>query len=125
MPAARTAATGVKVSALFLVGTYLLHTVAELLLSPVGLSTFSRLAPERFTSQMMGFWFVASSLGSLMAGLLAAGMDTQTATGLPDAFMRIFMTSAAFGVVLLVLARPVTRWALGGSERLEEPVAAQ
>ena len=125
VPAARTAATGVKVSALFLVGTYLLHTVAELMLSPVGLSTFSRLAPERFTSQMMGFWFVASSLGSLMAGLLAAGMDTQTATGLPDAFLRIFMTSAAFGVVLLVLARPVTRWALGGSERLEEPVPAQ
>ena len=95
VPAARTAATGVKVSALFLVGTYLLHTVAELMLSPVGLSTFSRLAPERFTSQMMGFWFVASSLGSLMAGLLAAGMDTETAAGLPDAFLRIFMTSAA------------------------------
>ena len=69
---------------LFLVGTYLLHTVAELLLSPVGLSTFSRLAPERFVSQMMGFWFVASSLGNLMAGLLAAGMDTETAAGLPD-----------------------------------------
>ena len=125
VPAANLAATGVKVSALFLVGTYLLHTVAELMLSPVGLSTFSRLAPERFTSQMMGFWFVASSLGSLMAGLLAAGMDTQTATGLPDAFLRIFMTSAAFGLVLLLLARPVTRWALGGSERLEEATPAQ
>ena len=84
VPAARTAMTGVKVSMLFLVGTFLLHTVAELLLSPVGLSTFSRLAPERFVSQMMGFWFVASSLGNLMAGLLAAGMDTETAAGLPD-----------------------------------------
>ena len=84
MPAAATAATGVKVSMLFLVGTFFLHTVAELLLSPVGLSTFSRLAPERFVSQMMGFWFVASSLGSLMAGLLAAGMDTETAAGLPE-----------------------------------------
>ena len=119
-----TAATGVKVSALFLVGTYLLHTVGELLLSPVGLSTFSRLAPERFVSQMMGFWFVASSLGNLMAGLLAAGMDTETAAGLPEAFLRIFMTSAAFGVVLILLARPLTRWALGGSERLEEPAPA-
>lgn len=125
VPAATAAATGVKVPLLFLVGTYFLHTVAELMLSPVGLSTFSRLAPERFTSQMMGFWFVASSLGSLMAGLLAAGMDTQTAAGLPAAFNRIFMTSAGAGVVLLLLAWPVTRWALGGSERLEEATPAE
>lgn len=125
VPAAQSAATGVKVSALFLIATYLLHTVGELLLSPVGLSTFSRLAPERFTSQMMGFWFVASSLGNLMAGLLAAGMDTEHAAGLQDAFMRIFMTSAAFGVVLILLARPLTRWALGGSERLDETAPAQ
>jgi proton-dependent oligopeptide transporter, POT family len=124
VPAAATAATGVKVSFLFLLGTYLLHTVAELMLSPVGLSTFSRLAPERFTSQMMGFWFVAASLGNLMAGLLAAGMDTETAAGLPDAFLRIFMTSVAFGVLLVLLARPLTRWALGGSERLEEAAPA-
>ena len=94
------------------------------MLSPVGLSTFSRLAPERFVSQMMGFWFVAASLGNLMAGLLAAGMDTEHAAGLPDAFLRIFLTGAAFGIVLIVLARPLTRWALGGSERLEEPVKA-
>jgi POT family proton-dependent oligopeptide transporter len=125
VPAAKIATTGVKVSFLFLFGTFLLHTIAELLLSPVGLSTFSRLAPQRFVSQMMGFWFVATSLGNLIAGLLAAGMDTETAAGLPGAFNRIFMISVGFGVVLLLLARPMTRWALGGSERLEEPVPAQ
>lgn len=125
VPAAQTAATGIKVSALFLIATYLLHTIGELLLSPVGLSTFSRLAPERFTSQMMGFWFVASSLGNLMAGLLAAGMDTENAAGLPATFLRIFMTSAVFGVVLILLARPLTRWALGGSERIEDAPAGQ
>ncbi|PTM94391.1 peptide MFS transporter [Mycoplana dimorpha] len=124
-PAAQTAATGVRVSALFLIATYFLHTVGELMLSPVGLSTFSRLAPERFTSQMMGFWFVASSLGNLMAGLLAAGMDTERATGLHDAFLRIFMTSAGFGLVLILLARPLTRWVLGGTERVEEGAPAQ
>jgi POT family proton-dependent oligopeptide transporter len=124
VPAAHTAATGVKVSALFLVCTYLLHTVGELMLSPVGLSTFSRLAPERFTSQMMGFWFVAASLGNLMAGLLAAGMDTEHAAGLPVAFMRIFLTGAAFGIILVLLARPLTRWALGGSELIEETAPA-
>lgn len=125
VPAAQAASTGVKVSALFLIATYLLHTVGELMLSPVGLSTFSRLAPERFTSQMMGFWFVASSLGNLMAGLLAAGMDTEHAAGLPEAFLRICLTSATFGILLILLARPVTRWALGGSERIEETAPAQ
>ena len=124
-PAAQTAATGVKVSGLFLVCTYLLHTVGELMLSPVGLSTFSRLAPQRFTSQIMGFWFVAASLGNLMVGLLAAGMDTERATGLPAAFTQIFLTSAVFGGILILLARPMTRWALGGSERIEEPAPAQ
>jgi POT family proton-dependent oligopeptide transporter len=120
VPAAKIGVTGVKVSALFLVATYFIHTVAELLLSPVGLSTFSRLAPERFTSQLIGFWFVAGSLGNLMAGLLAAGMDTESATGLPSAFNQMFITSAVFGAILLLLAKPITKWALDGKEMLED-----
>lgn len=111
VPAAQIAATGVKVSFLFLVGTFLIHTIAELLLSPVGLSTFSRLAPERFVSQLMGFWFVASSLGSLLAGLLAAGMDTQTPAALPGLFTRLFVVSAIGGIALILIARPLGRWA--------------
>ena len=55
---------------------------------------------------------------------LAAGMDTEHAAGLPDAFWRIFMTSAGCGVLLLLLARPMARWAFGGSERLEETAPA-
>ncbi|TDR31518.1 peptide MFS transporter [Hydromonas duriensis] len=120
VPAAKIGLTGVKVSVLFLTATFFIHTIAELLLSPVGLSTFSRLAPERFTSQLMGFWFVAASLGNLMAGLLAAGMDTESPTGLPDAFTQMCMTSVAFGVALLLLAKPITKWALNGKEMLEE-----
>lgn len=112
--------SGVKVSFIFLTLTYLVHTVAELLLSPVGLSTFSRLAPERFTSQLMGFWFVAASLGNLMAGLFVASMDTESATGLPDAFNQMFITSVVFGVILLILAKPITKWALNGKEMLDD-----
>jgi POT family proton-dependent oligopeptide transporter len=52
-------------------------------------------------------------------------MDTEHAAGLPDAFTRIFLISAGFGIVLVLLARPVTRWALGGSERIEETAPAQ
>lgn len=111
LPAAQIAMTGVKVSALFLVGTFLIHTIAELLLSPVGLSTFSRLAPERFVSQLMGFWFLAASLGNLLAGLLAAGMDTTTPATLPSVMMRLFLVSLAGGVLLLLISRPLSRWA--------------
>ncbi|MCA0998031.1 peptide MFS transporter [Alloyangia pacifica] len=118
VPAAKVAMTGVRVSALFLIGTFFIHTCAELLLSPVGLSTFSRLAPERFTSQMMGFWFLAASLGNLIAGLLAAGMDTETPSELPGLFNGLFTGSAVAGLVLIALARPLTRWALSGNESL-------
>ena len=120
VPAAKIGVTGAKVSFMFLTMTYLVHTIAELLLSPVGLSTFSRLAPERFTNQLMGFWFVAASLGNLMAGLFVASMDTESATGLPDAFNQMFMTSVAFGILLLLLAKPITKWALGGKELLDD-----
>ncbi|GHA74771.1 MFS transporter [Formosimonas limnophila] len=123
VPAAKIAVTGEKVSFMFLTMTYLIHTVAELMLSPVGLSTFSRLAPERFTNQLMGFWFVAASLGNLLAGLLVAGMDTESPTGLPDAFNQMFITSTVFGVVLLLLAKPITKWALGGKEMLADDSA--
>jgi proton-dependent oligopeptide transporter, POT family len=120
VPAAKIGVTGEKVSFMFLTMTYLIHTVAELMLSPVGLSTFSRLAPERFTNQLMGFWFVAASLGNLLAGLLVAGMDTESPTGLPDAFNQMFITSTVFGVVLLLLAKPITKWALAGKEMLAD-----
>lgn len=124
VPAAHMAATGVKASFLFLFGTFFIHTCAELLLSPVGLSTFSRLAPQRFASQMMGFWFLASSLGSLMAGLLAAGMDTSTPANLPALFDRLFWGSVVPGVLLILLARPLGRWAQGkGSGASAKPQA--
>lgn len=50
---------------------YLLHTTGELCLSPVGLSTITKLAPRRITGQMMGIWFLATSLGNLIAGQIA------------------------------------------------------
>ncbi|MBO6005140.1 MAG: hypothetical protein J6Q00_06145, partial [Verrucomicrobia bacterium] len=55
----------------WLIITYLVHTLGELCLSPVGLSTVSKLSPKRLVGQMMGIWFLASSLGNLIAGLVA------------------------------------------------------
>jgi POT family proton-dependent oligopeptide transporter len=56
----------------WLILTYFLHTTGELTLSPVGLSTVTKLSPHRMVGQMMGIWFMAASLGNLIAGLLAA-----------------------------------------------------
>ncbi len=57
--------------------TYLLHTFGELTLSPVGLSAFSKYSPKKYLGQMMGIWFLASSLGGVLAGLLG-GEATQS-----------------------------------------------
>src|SRR5699024_4646048 len=66
----------------WLVGTYFLFTCGELALSPVGLSSMTKLAPKGRMSQMMGIWFVGSALGNLFAGLLSAQLETLSASSL-------------------------------------------
>lgn len=60
-----------NVSPMWLVAVYFIHTVGELCLSPVGLSTVTRLAPARMVGLMMGVWFLSVSLGNKMAGWVA------------------------------------------------------
>ena len=62
---------GNLVSPAWLIVTYFLHTVGELALSPVGLSSVTKLAPSRLVGQMMGVWFMGTALGNLIAGLVA------------------------------------------------------
>ena len=66
---------GVKASPFWLILTYFLHTTGELALSPVGLSTTTKLAPKRYVGQMMGIWFVGTAFGNLIAGLAAGRFD--------------------------------------------------
>lgn len=61
----------IKVSILWLSGLYFLHTVGELCLSPIGLSMVNKLAPGRFTSLMMGIWFMAIATGNKLAGTMS------------------------------------------------------
>ena len=60
-----------KVSPLWLVAVYFIHTIGELCLSPVGLSTVTKLAPARMVGLMMGVWFLSVSLGNKLAGWVA------------------------------------------------------
>jgi proton-dependent oligopeptide transporter, POT family len=64
-----------KASAWWLMGTYGVITIGELLLSPMGLSLVSKLSPVRITSLMMGGWFLATSIGNKLSGLLATMWD--------------------------------------------------
>ena len=70
------ASDGTEVSPLWLVMIYLIQTVGELCLSPVGLSVTTKMAPAKYGSQMMGVWFLAVTAGDCTTGLLSlAGVD--------------------------------------------------
>ncbi|MFL6200853.1 MAG: peptide MFS transporter [Thermoanaerobaculia bacterium] len=86
--------------------TYLLHTCGELCLSPVGLSTVTKLAPHRKVGQMMGVWFMSLSLGNLIAGQVAGQFETLP---LPQLFGAVFATTAGAGLILALLARPIRK----------------
>jgi len=65
-----------KVSVWWLMGSYGVITIGELLLSPMGLSLVSKLSPVRITSLMMGGWFLSTSIGNKLSGVLASMWDT-------------------------------------------------
>jgi POT family proton-dependent oligopeptide transporter len=102
-------AHGSKVLPYWLLMTYLLHTFGELCLSPVGLSYYTKLAPKRFVGQMMGMWFLALSLGNLVAGLIAGEFDANNVAAMPGQYMHIVYFSVGVGAILLVLSRPVKK----------------
>jgi proton-dependent oligopeptide transporter, POT family len=100
---------GLKVSPAWLVLTYLLHTLGELSLSPVGLSTVTKLAPHRMVGQMMGVWFMSMSLGNLIAGRLAGRLGTDPT----PTFGAVAAVGIGAGLVLVLLVRPIRRM-MGG-----------
>lgn len=84
-----TADAAVKVSIIWLTGLYFLHTVGELFLSPIGLSMVNKLTPGRFTSLMMGIWFLAIATGNKLAGTMSALYPDPQATGPKPVFLGI------------------------------------
>jgi POT family proton-dependent oligopeptide transporter len=97
---------GVKVSPMWLIVVYLLHTLGELTLSPVGLSAMSKLAPVRIGGLIMGVWFLAASVGNYIGGRMAAFYESMT---LPTLFGTVAAFGLALAVLLLVFAKPMGR----------------
>ena len=97
------------VSASWLIVMYFLHTVGELALSPVGLSAVTKLAPPSRVSQMMGLWFVATSLGNVVAGLVAGRLEALEPSPL---FFAVTTIIGSAGFVAL-LASPFIKRLMG------------
>jgi POT family proton-dependent oligopeptide transporter len=111
--ASKFVAAGQQVWPTWLVTTYLLHTFGELCLSPVGLSSVTKLAPPRLVGQLMGTWFLATSLGNLIAGLLAGEMHVDKLNDMPRQYMKMVWLPLVTGVALVFLAKPIKRF-MGG-----------
>src|SRR6185295_18111421 len=93
----------IRVSPLWLVVSYIFQTMGELCLSPVGLSSMTKLSPRKYVGQMMGIWFLASALGNLIAGLVGGNVDPEKLDQMPKLFIATTASLAIAGVLLLLL----------------------
>ncbi|WP_394431398.1 peptide MFS transporter [Streptomyces sp. SGAir0957] len=99
IPLLDTAANGGRVSPMWLVAIYFIQTVGELCLSPVGLSLTTKMAPEKYSAQMMGVWFLAVTAGDSVTGLLTSpqlGVDLNNTGAV--AVEAILAVIAGFGI---------------------------
>mgnify|MGYP001313969780 FL=1 len=90
--------------------TYLFHTIGELTLSPIGLAAISNLSPKRYVGQMMGIWFLASSLGAIIAGLLSGQAAYEGLNSIPSLFNKVAIISSIAGLVLILISKPLNNW---------------
>lgn len=97
------------VSPLWLVGSLLLLTLGELALSPVGLSSMTKLAPERMQGQIMGLFFASIAVGNLVAASFGGHVTADKIEGLPNLFLTMMIFLVVSATVLLVLSRPINK----------------
>ncbi len=96
--------SGHKVLPTWLLFTFLLQECGDLCLSPVGLSSMTKLAPRKFVGQAMGIWFLALALGNNLAGQLSGEYDASNLASLPTLFLQIAALSFGAALVLGLLA---------------------
>ena len=113
-----------KVGIWWLAGLYLIHSVAELCISPVGLSMITKLSIARVVGLMMGVWFLSISVAQYFAGLIAQVASVDTVGGQVtnlkvslDTYSGVFTLIAEWaiglGILLLLLSWPLKKWMHG------------
>ena len=102
--------TGGKISMMWVLAMYFLHTTGELCLSPVGLSLMTKLSPAKYVSMFIGVWFIGTTLGNKLSGTLA-GMMEQMST------VKFLLMPAAcsifFAILIWFLAKNIKKWMHG------------
>ncbi len=94
------AATGIKVSPLWLVAVYVILTLGELMLSPIGLSMITKLAPRKLISVVMGLWMASFAAGNYLAGMLESILHKYNF----ELYPFIMWTMIISGVSLVILS---------------------
>ena len=110
-------APGIKVSMVWLLGMYALHTWGELSLSPIGLSLVNRLSPVKFASLLMAVWFLANAFANYLAGTLSSLYPDKhstsflgyTMTNLYDFFILFVVMSGIASIILFSLSKWLQR----------------
>ena len=107
---------GAKTAVVWIFVIYLVHTIGELCLSPVGLSSVTKLSPQRIVGVMMGMWFFASAAGNYVAGLIAKATASDFSGEQGDAFnlaqkqsfMEVYtdvgLIAIGLGIVLVIIS---------------------
>jgi POT family proton-dependent oligopeptide transporter len=116
---------GIQTGVIWIMLIYLLHTIGELCLSPVGLSSVTKLSPQRIVGMMMGMWFCASAAGNFVAGLIARATASDGIEGAStvfsieqksafiDVYTNVGLIALAVGIVL-ALASPLLKKGMHG-----------
>ncbi len=98
-----------KVGPLWLVIVYMIHTLGELCLSPIGLSMVTKLSPERVVSLMMGIWLVSSALSNYLAGRLEEILEIYQI----NIYVFLIVSSIGAGLLLLSITPLLNKWSQG------------
>lgn len=102
--------TSAKVSPLWLVGSWAIVEIAEMLISPIGLSVTTKLAPRAFQSQMMSMWFLADSAGQAVNAQIVKLYTPENEVAY---FMGVAIVALVAGVILFMLVKPLKKLMAG------------
>ena len=105
---------GVKVSMIWLIFAYLLHTIGELCLSPVGLSYVSKLVPARMIAFMFGMWYLAIAIGNKLAAVAGGQIENITKEYSLSTFFLIFTIVPIVAGLLVMALNPILKKLMHG-----------